>query len=203
MNPIRILHVIQTIHPVESACSRLAVLMAASQAADGHHVRMLTEDCAATMILAEKAFESYHGFERLRITHAFENGKLGYILGSHAAEHLPGLIANSDILHIHGVWEALLHRAARIADRKGVPIVVSPHGFKCVHLIGILRPLKGLLLAMGWKRLLHHAALVHALDTDEEQKIGRLGVRSRVRVVPDSLEIGNDLLKVYPLTTAA
>ena len=65
MKPIRILHVIQTIHPVESASSRLAVLMAASQAADGHHVRLLTGDSAATMILAEKAFESYDGFRRI------------------------------------------------------------------------------------------------------------------------------------------
>jgi glycosyltransferase involved in cell wall biosynthesis len=203
MKPIRILHVIQTIHPVESASSRLAVLMAASQAADGHHVRLLTGDSAATMILAEKAFESYDGFRRILITHAHDRAKVGYLLGSHAAEHLPGLIAQSDILHVHGVWEALLHRAAMTASRKGVPIVVSTHGLKNALFAGPLRPLKGLLLAAGWKKLLQHASLVHALDAEEEEEIGRLGIQDRVRIVPDSLDIGTDLLEVYPVKPAA
>ena len=198
MNPIRILHVTQTIHPVESASSRVAVLMAASQAANGHQVRLLTGDSAATMILAEKAFESYDGFRRLRITHAHDHARMGHVLGSHAAEHLPGLIANTDILHVHGIWEAILHRAAMIASRKGVPIVVSTHGLKNELFTGPLRPLKGLLLAMGWKKLLQHAALVHALDSEEEEEIGRLGLQDRVRVVPDSLDIGTDMLAFYP-----
>ncbi len=198
MNPIRILHVVQTIHPVDSASSRLAVLIAASQAADGHEVRMLTGDNAATMVLAEKAFESYEGFRQIRITHAYDKGGIGYVLGSHAAEHLPGLISRTDVLHVHGVWEALLHRAAMIASRRGVPIVVSPHGLKNSIFEGPLRPLKTLLLAAGWKKLLQHASLVHALDREEEEEIGRMGIRERVRVVPDSLEIGTGLLAVYP-----
>lgn len=203
MKPIRILHVIQTIHPVESACSRLAVLIAASQAADGHQVRLLTGDSAATMILAEKAFESYDGFRRILITHAHDHDKVGHILGSHAAEHLPGLIDKTDILHVHGVWEALLHRAAMIACRKGVPVVVSTHGLKNALFTGPLRPLKGLLLAVGWKKLLQHASLVHALDAEEEEEIGRLGIQERVRVVPDSLDIGAGLTGIYPLKSAA
>ena len=203
MKTIRVLHVIQTIHPMESASSRLAVLIAASQAADGHQVRLLTGDSAATMILAEKAFESYDGFRRIFITHAHDQAKVGYILGSHAAELLPGLIAKADILHVHGVWEALLHRAAMIACRKGVPIVVSTHGLKNALFTGPLRPLKGLLLALGWKKLLQHAALVHALDAEEEEELGQLGIQDRVRVVPDSLDIGTDLLEIYPTKKAA
>ena len=203
MNPIRILHVVQTIHPVESASSRLTVLIAASQAAEGHEVRLLTGDNAATMVLAEKAFESYDGFRRIRITHAYDSAKIGYVLGSHAAEHLPGLLDRCDILHVHGVWEALLHRAAMIASRKGVPIVVTPHGLKNNIFEGPLRPLKGLLLAVGWKKLLQHASLVHALDAEEEAEIGRMGMQNRIRVVPDSLGIGAELLEAYPKTCVA
>lgn len=203
MKPIHILHVIQTIHPVQSASSRIAVLMAASQAAKGHHVQILTQDNAATMILAERAFESYDGFRRISITHAHDPAKIGYFLGSHASVYLPGLIAKIDILHVHGVWETLLHRAAILASRNSVPIVVTPHGLKKEIFEGPLRPLKGLLLSVGWKKLLQHASLVHALDSEEEEEIGRLGIQDRVRVVPDSLDIGTDLLEIYPTKSAA
>ena len=203
MNSMGILHVTRTLHPVECPISRLAAMIAAAQAAAGCRVCILTEDNAQTMVLAEKAFEAYDGFNRVRIIHAHDRDKLGYFLGSHAIEQLPGLLAKADILHVHGVWEVFLHRAARMASRRRIPVVVSPHGLRNAMLEGALRPFQGLLLSLGWKTLLRRAALLHALDEDEENTLGRMGFKDRVRVVADSLDMGNDLIGAYPAPACA
>ncbi|MFO1490571.1 MAG: hypothetical protein U1F87_06575 [Kiritimatiellia bacterium] len=66
---------------------------------------------------------------------------------------------------------------------------------------GALRPFQGLLLSSAGKR--YGAALLHALDEDEENTLGRMGFKDRVRVVADSLDMGNDLIGAYPAPACA
>lgn len=41
---------------------------------------------------------------------------------------VPGLNGSFDVVHIHGLWSPLLHRASRFAAREGVPVIWSTHG---------------------------------------------------------------------------
>ena len=40
----------------------------------------------------------------------------------------PDELERCDIMHIHGLWSGLLHKAARFAKKKSIPIVWSTHG---------------------------------------------------------------------------
>src|SRR5437016_5289358 len=37
-------------------------------------------------------------------------------------------VGEADVLHIHALWEEIQHRAAREAQQRNVPYVVTPHG---------------------------------------------------------------------------
>src|SRR5262245_19534271 len=52
-----------------------------------------------------------------------------------------GAISQSDVVHVHGVWEPLLHTALRTARRLRKVTIVTPHGMLSHYGMG-KKPLK-------------------------------------------------------------
>jgi glycosyltransferase involved in cell wall biosynthesis len=95
-----------------------------------------------------------------------------------------------DLVHLHSVFLWPTSAVARVADRTGVPYVVSPRGMLVPELIrqrGRWRKLAWMLLAE--RRTLERAAALHATSGLEAVDAGRLKLKlPPVFVVPNGIE---------------
>lgn len=99
---------------------------------------------------------------------------------------------NFDVMHIHGLWTPLLHKASCWAHKNEIPVVWSPHG--------MLQ--KWALKHKWWKKFaallfyqwndLSKANCIHATATSEVEDVRRLRLRNRVLVVPLGVRINGD-----------
>lgn len=82
-----------------------------------------------------------------------------------ARRQLPAAFAGADLVHIHGVWDAICPAAATAARRLGLPYVLSTHGMLepwAVEGQGRLPRLKKWLRwRLGWREMLENAAGIH------------------------------------------
>jgi glycosyltransferase involved in cell wall biosynthesis len=105
----------------------------------------------------------------------------------------------ADYVHLHGVWDWVLFRAAREARRAGKPHLVAPHGMLYPWSLGRKRWKKRLALALGFRHMLNRATALHVLNPDEARAIEPLRLHSPVVTVPN----GISLEEVDPLPPAA
>ena len=197
--PIRILHVLRSIDPVDGDLPRMAVRMAVEQVSAGCHVTVVTMDTADVMVHAQAEYGGLPGYNRLHIIHSHDRASLAYVFGSNAMQWLRPMVPMVRILHVHGMWEALLHRAARLGRRNGVPVVVTPHSNRPPPAPAWLGgPLRAA-LRVGWSDMLRQAALVHVLDGDDARHLEHLGVRANVRCIPDGESMARRILEEYPV----
>lgn len=100
-------------------------------------------------------------------------------LKRHCAEH------DVDLIHAHGVWLPGTRIAARVAQRYGLPFIVSPHG----HLQPWAMAHKRLKKWLAWNAYgrgsLAGANLVQAASVSEREGLRALGVQSPVALVPN------------------
>lgn len=93
------------------------------------------------------------------------------------------------VVHLHGLWHPFLHRVARCARARGIPVVISPQGMLTPWALGEKRLKKRLALATYQGLDLRTAALVHATAAPEVEDIRRLGLRQPVVVAPFGIEM--------------
>ncbi|NQU44484.1 glycosyltransferase [bacterium] len=93
-----------------------------------------------------------------------------------------------DLFHIHEVWSYPQYAATRIARRKGIPYVLTPHG--------LLEPWKfkgkafkkrGYLALMGGG-MLQGAACLHAITPLEVDGLRRSGYKGPVCIIPNGVD---------------
>lgn len=100
---------------------------------------------------------------------------------------IPDLIASREdfeVVHIHGLWDRDIHRAARWAYARHLPVVWSPHGNLTPWALR-QRWWKKALVLLAWQwQALARAKMLHVTADCEELDVRRLGLRNRVAVVP-------------------
>jgi glycosyltransferase involved in cell wall biosynthesis len=120
---LRVLHVLSGIDRRVGGPVSALIGLAEAQAAMGMSVSVLaTYKAGADLSAAE--YLTAKGVA----THII--GPCGRVLDRHsriagAAEDLAGV---SEVVHIHALWEDVQHRAARAAQRRGIPYVIRPCG---------------------------------------------------------------------------
>lgn len=87
------------------------------------------------------------------------------LTASVARRQLPTLLDDAEVVHIHGIWDAICLAAATTARRLGLPYVISTHGMLepwAVEGQGRLPRLKKWLRwRLGWRAMLENAAAIH------------------------------------------
>ena len=200
---MRILHVLRSIDPADGDLPRVAVQIAADQVSNGHHVTLVTMDTAEVMVRAQQEFAVLPGYNRLHIYHSHDRASLAYIFGSNAMQWLRPMLSKAGVIHVHGMWEALLHRAASLGRQKGIPVVATPHACRPAPAPGWLgRPLRAT-LQRGWSGMLRQADVVHAMDGEEVHLLNRLGIRENVRCIPVDANMSRRVTEEYPFAAVA
>lgn len=89
-----------------------------------------------------------------------------------------------DIIHSHGLWDLLPHKAVRFGVRKNIPICTSPHGMLTPWALNNRKWKKKLAMMLYQWRDLKSASLLHATAEGEVDNIRRLGLRQPVVIAP-------------------
>jgi glycosyltransferase involved in cell wall biosynthesis len=100
---------------------------------------------------------------------------------------LAAVVADYDVLHLHGVWDRVLYRTAAAARRRGTPYVVAPHGMLDPWSLAQKRWKKTLALALGYRAMLNRAAALHLLNDDELRLLAPLGLKAPGVVLPNGV----------------
>lgn len=92
--------------------------------------------------------------------------------------------AKFDIVHIHALWEPVLHKVAKWARQSDIPIVWSPHGMLTPWAMNNKRwkKLLGWWLYQKWD--LARADLLHVTAVSEVEDVRRMGLNNKVVIVP-------------------
>jgi len=164
-----------------SVVSRLA----AAEAALGHEVCITAPESPGREGQIDLSLRSVPGIERVKIRYLARSSAL--FQSRAAREYLDGLIAGVDVVHMHGVWGAVLKTAGALAHGRGIPYVVAPHGTLYPWSLKRKRLKKQLGLLLGYRRMLNEAAALHALNVDEEGAMRGLGLRPEVVILPNGV----------------
>lgn len=100
---------------------------------------------------------------------------------------LVGLVRNADVIHLMGYWSFLGAAVARIAEREGVPYVISPAG--ALPLFGRSRWLKRVFNVVVGQHLVKRAAGWVAVTASELPDFQRYGIDpGKVEVIPNGVD---------------
>lgn len=97
------------------------------------------------------------------------------------------IIQHADFVHIHGVWNMLTLRAAKIARNKNVPYSVTPHGMLDPWCLEQKAIKKKLALLLGFRKMLNGAAFLHVLNKDEGDLMRPLNLTSKPITIPNGV----------------
>lgn len=96
-----------------------------------------------------------------------------------------------DLIHLHGMWSPFLAVAAVFAHRRGIPLVISPHG--CLEPWALRNKYYKKLLAMKIYQgaVLQSASLLVATADQELRNLRNLGFKQPIAVVPNGVDVGH------------
>lgn len=94
-----------------------------------------------------------------------------------------------DLIHIHALWEPVLHKVAWWAIRNQVPIVWSPHGMLTPWAMNNKWWKKRFAWWLYQRWDLKKASLIHATAQSEVEDVRGMGLKNKVMVAPLGVEI--------------
>jgi hypothetical protein len=186
---MKIVHVISTIDPVGGGPPQVAMRLAAAQATLGHDILLVTygrpDKLSEERTRQEIACVPYLQAVAIHILPA--PSSIERLTSRNAAKHFRQILKGADWLHLHGVWEPLLHKAAAEARNLKIPYCLIPSGMLNPWSLEHKRWKKKLGLALGIRRFINRASFIHCLSSDEAKLIEPLELRPRLLVFPNGI----------------
>ena len=184
---MKILHVISSVFKDGGGTSEVVPRLCRALQCCGHTVTLAThwaDEIADTAKDAIQAGVLYEGNSR---RDKFVPYSLGY--SSDFNRLMPQLVANSDIVHIHCLWQLAGWSAAREARRQRKPYVVMPHGFLEPERLKVSKWKKYIMGTIIDRPMLDHAEAVIATSESEADGIRRYGVKRPICIMPIGLDM--------------
>ena len=97
--------------------------------------------------------------------------------------------ANTDILHIHGLWMYNQFLAYHYSKRQGTPLIISPHGMLDAWSLERSVFKKKVVSCLFGDGSLKHAKCIHALNLSEYESIRNLGIKTPVAIIPNGIDL--------------
>jgi len=179
---MRILHVVQSLDPSWGGIARVVPELAAGLTALGIENRIAT-------LSGGRFGTAPAGLGAAVQTFAPSDGPISRRLGSSRDFDLAiaDLVAESEVIHLHGLWQGQNWSAGNAARRLGKPYIMTPHSMMMPWAWDRRwwkkRPI-------GWlfeHRNLRGAARLHALADGEADYMRKLGFNDRIEIIPNGL----------------
>jgi glycosyltransferase involved in cell wall biosynthesis len=177
----RILHVVQSLDPAWGGIARVLPDLAVRLSAAG-------DPCRIATLTGDRFGAPPNGLNvEVRTFAATPNSRLGSSPDFNRA--IDSLVAECDVVHLHGLWSAQNWSTGKAARRAGKPHIMTPHS---------------MMMPWAWRRswwkkrpigwLFEHknlrtAACLHALTTGEADAIRALGFNDKVVTIPNGLSV--------------
>ena len=184
---MKIVHVIGSFDPAKGGPQAVVVRLAAAQASLGHDVTIVSYSDDEINYRAVKATAAIPDFGKVRTFLLAMPDIREKFLGSHAAKAMSSLIRSADFVHIHGVWESNLLRAAMLCRRYRVAYCICCCGMLDVWSMQQKAWKKKLALKLGFRKMLDGAAFIQALNQDEIELMRPLGLKPPSIIIPNGI----------------
>ena len=99
------------------------------------------------------------------------------------------LSSKHQIFHTHGLWQYPSYITAKVAKKRIIPYIVSPHGMLYPQALRKSGLQKKTVFALSMKNGLNNAAAVHATCMEEMQHLRNLGVKSPIAVISNAIKV--------------
>lgn len=169
---MKIAHIIRSLDPNAGGPPMVVARLAAEMARQGQQVRVIANAVPDAQPRIDAMIRSIPGADQIR----FE-----------PVTDLKSQIADSQILHLHGVWDPILKSAATAAHRQGIPYVIAPHGMLDPWSLSQKSWKKKIALALGYRVMLNRCSFLHLLNRDEKDLIAPLGLHCSMQVIPNGI----------------
>jgi len=175
---MKIVHVVSTLDPAVGGPPQVAVRLAAAQAALGHEIHLVYYAASSHQERVAQQLERVPHRARLHLHPLPDPGRYERLFATRAQRALRDVIVGADFVHIHGVWDAILKKAADVARSQCVPYCFRPAGMLDPWSLAQKPWKKRLALALGYRAALEASSFIHSLNVDEKRLIEplRLGV---------------------------
>ena len=100
-------------------------------------------------------------------------------------------IAAADVLHTHGLWEEIQHRAAALARELHKPYVITPHGMLTPWSLEQKPLKKKIYMMLRLRQDLDRAAAIHFTSAAERDASARLRLKAKILVEPLGLNLND------------
>jgi glycosyltransferase involved in cell wall biosynthesis len=186
---MRILHVLCSMDPATGGPPAVAARLAAGQASalgpDGA-VAIFTHESPGRQTQIQQSLNGIPSIDSVALVFV-ELPRFGALITYAATAALRQHISNADVVHLHGVWDPIVWKAAAIARRLRVPYIITPHGMLDPWCLQQSRLKKQVALVLTTRRMLSSAASLHLLNEDESRLIEPLNLPTPRRVIPNGV----------------
>ena len=184
---MKILHVISSVWRGGGGTSEVVPRLCRAQQECGHEVTLAvahTSDISDATSAAIAAGVEYKAFPRLR-------SLAPLAISPVFSREIERLIANVDIVHLHGCWQYPSWSAGWAAQKQGKPYIMMPHGFLEPERLKISRWKKLIVGKLIERPLLKKASGIVATSESEAVGIRAYGVSGRTHIMPIGLDFAD------------
>ena len=165
----------------------VAARLAAAQAALGCRTAVVAYEFPHAQVNVATALSKVPQMDRVKLHYLPPLSRVERFLARGGKERLKPLIADADLVHLHGVWDPLIYRAAGVARENRKPYVLTPHGMLDPWSVAQKAWKKKIALNLGYRRMLNYAAFLHYLNGEEQELTKPLRLTSRGEVLPNGI----------------
>jgi len=183
---MRIVHVIQSLDPAGGGPPKIAVSLAAAQAARGHHVQLLHADAPEAQRDIDQMLAGIPGCDGLAMTNLGPRGGLAWLAGA-ASPAMTKAIDAADFAHLHSVWSPILPKAAKLCRSTDTPYLVLLNGMLDPWSLSQRSTKKKIALQLIYRKMLEGAAALHVGNVHERDLIAELNLDVATRVIPNGI----------------
>jgi glycosyltransferase involved in cell wall biosynthesis len=115
---------------------------------------------------------------------------LGALFAQYGFMHRLCAQKHIDLVHLHGMWSPFLAIGALVAHRRGLPLVISPHGCIEPWALAYKRHKKWIALKTYQGAVMRSASLFVATSDQEADSIRQSGFRQPVAIIPNGVDVG-------------
>ncbi len=116
------------------------------------------------------------------------SGRWGYCFRSRLFPIIRRLINESDVVHVHGMWNFPASLAAKMAVYSGIPYVVSPHGMLTRWSLGQSVLKKRVYSFLAEQKNVRRASALHFFSEEEASTSERWGSHARTVIIPNGVD---------------
>jgi glycosyltransferase involved in cell wall biosynthesis len=184
---MKIVHIIDSLNPAHGGPSVSSPSLAAAQSELGHDVSIVCQLDNGAIGGNDTAGINIPNFSSVQLHRIPKSGILDDFFAATAAKKLKDVVHQCDIMHLHGIWDPILLRAAKIGLKFEKDFVFAPRGTLHPWSLAQKRWKKQIVLNFILKRVLAKSAFIHALNEAEAHFVGSLGLKTPVKIFPNGI----------------